>query len=110
MSVQKDSGRITVPHIRARKAASPIVCLTCYHAAAHGAAPRSSRRSHAGGRSLGMVMHGMETTLGVTLELMILHCQAVMRGSRRALIVLDMPFGSYMKRARRSLSATPRAR
>jgi 3-methyl-2-oxobutanoate hydroxymethyltransferase len=47
------------------------------------------------GDSLGMVMHGMETTLGVTLELMILHCQAVMRGSKRALIVLDMPFGSY---------------
>src|SRR5205085_2829715 len=47
------------------------------------------------GDSLGMVMHGMETTLPVSLKLMILHCQAVMRGSRRALVVLDMPFGSY---------------
>jgi 3-methyl-2-oxobutanoate hydroxymethyltransferase len=77
MSAQKNSGRITVPQIRARKGAAPIVYLMLV------------------GDSLGMVMHGMETTLGVTLELMILHCQAVMRGSSRALIVLDMPFGSY---------------
>jgi 3-methyl-2-oxobutanoate hydroxymethyltransferase len=94
MSVQKDSGRITVPQIRARKAASPIVCLTCYHAhTARLLDPHVDLMLV--GDSLGMVMHGMETTLGVTLELMILHCQAVMRGSSRALIVLDMPFGSY---------------
>ena len=42
-----------------------------------------------------MVLHGMATTVGVTLEMMILHGQAVMRGSRRALVVVDMPFGSY---------------
>jgi 3-methyl-2-oxobutanoate hydroxymethyltransferase len=42
-----------------------------------------------------MVMHGMETTLGVTLDLMILHAQAVMRGAKHALVVVDMPFGSY---------------
>jgi 3-methyl-2-oxobutanoate hydroxymethyltransferase len=42
-----------------------------------------------------MVMHGMETTLGVTLDMMILHGKAVMRGSKHALIVVDMPFGSY---------------
>jgi 3-methyl-2-oxobutanoate hydroxymethyltransferase len=47
------------------------------------------------GDSLGMVMHGMESTLPVTLEMMILQGQAVMRGSRRALVVVDMPFGSY---------------
>jgi 3-methyl-2-oxobutanoate hydroxymethyltransferase len=47
------------------------------------------------GDSLGMVMHGMETTLGVTLDMMILHGKAVMRGSRHALVVVDMPFGSY---------------
>jgi 3-methyl-2-oxobutanoate hydroxymethyltransferase len=94
MSVQKDSGRITVPQIRARKGATPIVCLTCYHA--HTARLLDNHVDlMLVGDSLGMVMHGMETTLGVTLELMILHCQAVMRGSQRALIVLDMPFGSY---------------
>jgi 3-methyl-2-oxobutanoate hydroxymethyltransferase len=94
MSSQTEIARITVPQIRARKGAAPIVCLTCYHA--HTARLLDN---HVDlllvGDSLGMVMHGMETTLGVTLELMILHCQAVMRGSKRALVVVDMPFGSY---------------
>ena len=94
MSAHEQTARITVPQIRARKGATPIVCLTCYHA--HTA---QLLDQHVDvllvGDSLGMVMHGMETTLPVSLELMILHCQAVMRGSRRALVVLDMPFGSY---------------
>jgi 3-methyl-2-oxobutanoate hydroxymethyltransferase len=47
------------------------------------------------GDSLGMVMHGFETTLPVPLELMIMHGRAVMRGAKRALVVVDMPFGSY---------------
>src|SRR4051812_1995964 len=42
-----------------------------------------------------MVMHGFETTVPVTLDMMILQGHAVMRGSQRALIVVDMPFGSY---------------
>jgi 3-methyl-2-oxobutanoate hydroxymethyltransferase len=47
------------------------------------------------GDSVGMVLHGMPNTVGVTLEMMILHGQAVMRASRRAMVVVDMPFGSY---------------
>jgi 3-methyl-2-oxobutanoate hydroxymethyltransferase len=47
------------------------------------------------GDSLGMVMHGLESTVPVTLDMMILQGRAVMRGSRRALVVVDMPFGSY---------------
>jgi 3-methyl-2-oxobutanoate hydroxymethyltransferase len=47
------------------------------------------------GDSLGMVMHGYETTVPVPLELMIMHAQAVVRGSTRSLVVVDMPFGSY---------------
>ena len=94
MSQHATLKRITVPEIRARKGAAPIVCLTCYHA--HTA---QLLDQHVDvmlvGDSLGMVMHGMETTLGVTLDLMILHAQAVMRGSKRALVVVDMPFGSY---------------
>ena len=42
-----------------------------------------------------MVMHGFETTVPVTLDMMILQGHAVMRGSKRALVVIDMPFGSY---------------
>jgi 3-methyl-2-oxobutanoate hydroxymethyltransferase len=94
MSVQKEPRRISVPDIRARKGREPIVSLTCYHA--HTA---QLLDSHVDvmlvGDSLGMVMHGMETTLGVSLELMILHAQAVMRGAKHALVVVDMPFGTY---------------
>jgi 3-methyl-2-oxobutanoate hydroxymethyltransferase len=94
MSVQADIRRITAPDIRARKGGAPIVSLTSYHA-------HTARLvdQHCDvilvGDSLGMVMHGMESTLPVTLEMMILQGQAVMRGSRRALVVVDMPFGSY---------------
>ncbi len=47
------------------------------------------------GDSLGMVVHGLPSTVGVTMEMMILHGQAVMRGSEEAFVVVDMPFGSY---------------
>src|ERR1700730_9215750 len=94
MSVQKDSGRITVPQIRARKGATPIVCLTCYHS--HTARLLDNHVDlMLVGDTLGMVIHGMETTLGVTLEMMILHGRAVTRSAKRALVVVDMPFGSY---------------
>jgi 3-methyl-2-oxobutanoate hydroxymethyltransferase len=86
--------RVTAPDIKARKGQQPIVCLTCYHA--HTA---KLLDEHVDimlvGDTLGMVIHGMETTLGVTLDMMILHGKAVMRGSKRALVVVDMPFGSY---------------
>lgn len=94
MSAVSELKRITVPEIRARKKAKPLVCLTCYHA--HTARLLDEHVDiMLVGDSLGMVMHGMESTLGVTLEMMILHGRAVMRGSRRALVVVDMPFGSY---------------
>jgi len=47
------------------------------------------------GDSLGMVMHGMDSTIGVPLDLMIMHGKAVVRGTQAALIVVDMPFGTY---------------
>jgi 3-methyl-2-oxobutanoate hydroxymethyltransferase len=94
MSAVVQTKRVTVPEIRAHKNAKPVVCLTCYHA--HTARLLDEHVDlMLVGDSLGMVMHGMETTLGVTLDMMILHGRAVMRGSKRALIVVDMPFGSY---------------
>ena len=94
MSVQKRSARLTVPEILARKGHEPIVCLTSYHA--HTAALIDP---HVDvllvGDSLGMVMYGMENTLGVTLDMMIAHGAAVVRGSSSALVVVDMPFGTY---------------
>jgi 3-methyl-2-oxobutanoate hydroxymethyltransferase len=94
MSVVVNIKRVTVPEIRGHKGAKPVVCLTCYHA--HTARLLDDHVDlMLVGDSVGMVMHGMETTLGVTLEMMILHGKAVMRGSKHAMIVVDMPFGSY---------------
>lgn len=94
MSVQKPVKRLTAPAIRARKGGEPIVSLTSYHS--HTAAIADKHVDFLlVGDSLGMVMHGYETTLPVTLELMISHGRAVCRGSKRALVVVDMPFGSY---------------
>jgi len=94
MSAVVDSKRISVPEIMAHKNASPVVCLTCYHA--HTARLLDEHVDlMLVGDSLGMVIHGMENSLGVTLEMMILHGQAVMRGAKRALVAVDMPFGSY---------------
>src|SRR6201995_759660 len=94
MSVQDEIKRITAPDIRARKNGEPIVCLTSYHAHTARLVDRYCDVILVGD-SLGMVMHGLETTVPVTLEMMILQGHAVMRGSSRALVVVDLPFGSY---------------
>jgi 3-methyl-2-oxobutanoate hydroxymethyltransferase len=94
MSIQPDQKRLSAPDIRARKGGAPVVSLTSYHA--HTAALLDKHCDLIRvGDSLGMVMHGLETTIPVTLDMMILQGRAVMRGSRRALVVVDMPFGSY---------------
>jgi len=94
MSVQSDIKRLTAPDIRARKGGDPIVVLTSYHAHTAALADKYCDVILVGD-SLGMVMHGLESTVPVTLEMMILQGRAVMRGSQRALVVVDMPFGSY---------------
>lgn len=94
MSQQAAVKRVTVPDIFGRKGGAPIVSLTAYHA--HTAKIIDPYVDFLlVGDSLGMVMHGYETTLPVPLELMIMHGAAVVRGSSRALVVVDMPFGSY---------------
>jgi 3-methyl-2-oxobutanoate hydroxymethyltransferase len=86
--------RVTAPDIAKRKGGAPVVALTAYHAhTARIIDPYVDMLLV--GDSLGMVMHGYETTVPVPLELMIMHAQAVVRGSTRALVVVDMPFGSY---------------
>jgi len=94
MSVQSEIRRLTAPDIRARKGGEPIVCLTSYHAHTARLVDQYCDVILVGD-SLGMVMHGLETTVPVTLDMMILQGHAVMRGSKRALVVVDMPFGSY---------------
>lgn len=94
MSVQSAIKRKTAPDIFARKNGEPIVMLTSYHAHTAALVDRYCDVILVGD-SLGNVMHGFETTLPVTLEMMILQGRAVMRGSQAALVVVDMPFGSY---------------
>src|SRR3954471_20047101 len=91
---QETVRRVAAPDISLRKGKTPIVCLTAY------TAPMAELLDdHCDlllvGDSVGMVVHGLPNTVGVTLEMMILHGQAVMRGSRRAMVVVDMPFGAY---------------
>ena len=85
---------LTVPDIIARKSGAPIVCLTAY------TTPQAQIvDQHCDlvlvGDSVAMVVHGLPSTIGATLEMMILHGAAVRRGLQRALMVVDMPFGSY---------------
>ena len=94
MSHQSTIKRITAPDIAARKGTEPIVVLTSYHAQTAALVDPHVDILMVGD-SLGMVIHGMETTVPVPLGLMIAHAQAVVRGSERALVVVDMPFGSY---------------
>jgi 3-methyl-2-oxobutanoate hydroxymethyltransferase len=96
-------GKVTVPSILERKSAvsSPkssatkITCLTAYDY------PTARLLDEAGvdillvGDSLAMVVLGYESTLPVTMEEMLHHTRAVRRGTRRALLVSDMPYGSY---------------
>jgi 3-methyl-2-oxobutanoate hydroxymethyltransferase len=105
MSVVPNSGngKITVPDLLQRKiqaAGSPsnfqkITCLTAYDY------PTARLLDEAGvdvilvGDSLGMVVLGHESTLPVTIEEMLHHTRAVRRGTHRALVVADMPYGSY---------------
>jgi 3-methyl-2-oxobutanoate hydroxymethyltransferase len=94
MSVQSAIKRKTAPDILARKNGEPIVMLTSYHAHTASLVDRYCDVILVGD-SLGNVMHGFETTIPVTLEMMILQGHAVMRGSKQSLVVVDMPFGSY---------------
>ncbi len=94
MSATSQSRALMPADIAAMKGGAPIVCLTAY------TTPMARMVDAACdlvlvGDSVGMVLHGLPSTLGVTMEMMILHGRAVARGLGRALMVIDMPFGSY---------------
>lgn len=94
MSATGGSRTLTLPDIAARKGTTPLVCLTAY------TTPIAKLvDEHCDvvlvGDSVGMVLHGMPSTIGVTLEMMMLHGKAVRRGLQNALMAVDMPFGSY---------------
>ncbi|MFU0503841.1 3-methyl-2-oxobutanoate hydroxymethyltransferase [Pseudaminobacter sp. NGMCC 1.201702] len=94
MSASADIKALTPPDIARRKGATPLVCLTAYTTPVARLVDRHCDIVLVGD-SVGMVLHGLSSTLGVTLDMMIMHGQAVRRGVERALMVIDMPFGSY---------------
>jgi len=94
MSATSPLRPVLPPDIRARKGSAPLVVLTAY------TTPMARLvDAHCDialvGDSLGMVLHGMPSTLGVTMEMMILHGRSVVQGCQKAMVVIDMPFGSY---------------
>ena len=96
MSAVGRNARITTLDIGTRRSGAPIVCLTAY------SMPVAKLLDpHCDlilvGDSLGMVLYGMDSTLAVTLDMMIAHGQAVMRGTQRACVIVDLPFGSYQE-------------
>jgi 3-methyl-2-oxobutanoate hydroxymethyltransferase len=96
MSKASRTARTTVPDIRARKGGEPIVCLTSISTqTAKLLDPHCDLLLV--GDSLGMVFYGMASTVGVTLEMMLAHGAAVTRGSERACVIVDLPFGSYQE-------------
>lgn len=94
MSATSPLRPVLPPDIRARKGTAPLVVLTAYSTPVARLVD-----THCDivlvGDSVGMVIHGLPSTLGVTMEMMILHGRAVMRGAQKAMPVIDMPFGSY---------------
>ncbi|MBW8271430.1 3-methyl-2-oxobutanoate hydroxymethyltransferase [Caldovatus sp. SYSU G05006] len=88
--------RIGIPEIRSRKGGAPLVCLTAYTTPmARWLDPHVDLLLV--GDSLGMVLYGFASTLPVTLEMMIAHGAAVVRGAARACVIVDLPFGSYQE-------------
>jgi len=86
--------RLTVPAIQRRKNGEPIVMLTAYTARMAQLLDKHCDMLLVGD-SLGQVIYGLDTTVLVTLDMMINHGAAVVRGSYRSVVVIDLPFGSY---------------
>lgn len=94
MSATSPVRSVLPPDIKARKGGVPLVVLTAYTTPVARLVDAHCDVALVGD-SVGMVLHGMPSTLGVTMEMMILHGRAVVRGCTRAMPVIDMPFGSY---------------
>lgn len=109
MSIHSEIKKITLETLRKMKAdGEKITMLTAYDYT-------SARMIDAGGidiilvgDSAANVMAGYETTLPITLEQMIYHAQCVVRGVKRAMVVVDLPFGTYQSDSQRALDSAIR--
>jgi 3-methyl-2-oxobutanoate hydroxymethyltransferase len=107
LSVQNRPGSVTVRGIARRKGETPIVCLTAYTTSmARILDPLVDLLLV--GDSLGMVLYGMDTTLGVGLDTMVAHGRAVARGADHACVIVDLPFGSYQESPQQAFRSAAR--
>ena len=99
MGSAKSDTRVTVPALLARKSptmnSNKITALTAYDYTMAVLLDRAEIDVLLVGDSLANVVQGRDTTLPVTLEQMVYHCSCVSRGTKRALVVGDLPFLSY---------------
>src|SRR5712691_10885481 len=107
MSTQSRPKRLTVTQIQGRKGGDKLVCLTAYTASV------ARLIDHEGdlllvGDSLAMVVYGFDSTLPVTLDMMIAHGAAVVRSTEHALVTVDLPFGSYQASPEQAFRAAAR--
>ena len=107
MSATSPLRPVLPPDITARKGQVPLVVLTAYTTPMARLVDAHCDMALVGD-SLGMVMHGLPSTLGVTLDMMILHGQAVMRGLTKAMAVIDLPFGAYERSPEQAFDAAVR--
>ncbi len=107
MSVENRTRRLSVTQVRSRKREGKLVCLTAY------TAPVAKLIDDIVdiilvGDSLAMVVYGFDTTVPISLDVMIAHGAAVVRATRQALIVVDLPFGSYQASPEQAFRAAAR--
>jgi 3-methyl-2-oxobutanoate hydroxymethyltransferase len=107
LSTEHRSSRTSIPELSQRKGGTPIVALTAY------STPTAKLLDpHVDlllvGDSVGMVLYGLDDTLPVTLDMMIAHGAAVVRGAKRAAVIVDLPFGSYQESPQQAFRASAR--
>ena len=107
MSVQARPKRLSVTQIQGRKGGDKLVCLTAYTASVARLIDHEVDLLLVGD-SLAMTVYGFDSTLPVTLDMMIAHGAAVVRSTEHALVVVDLPFGSYQASPEQAFRAAAR--
>ena len=107
MSTHSQERRVNVRDLAAMKGNRPIVSLTAYSAPMARALDDQVDMILVGD-SLGMVVYGMDTTVGVTLDMMVVHGAAVVRATNHACVIVDLPFGAYQESPQAAFRAAAR--
>jgi 3-methyl-2-oxobutanoate hydroxymethyltransferase len=107
MSIETRPQRVSITRLRSRKGGDKLVCLTAYTASIARLLDEEVDLLLVGD-SLAMVVYGFDSTLPVTLDMMIAHGAAVVRATRHAAIVVDLPFGSYQASPQQAFGAAAR--